>query len=120
MGTFPFDLKTYILFSRWRQSGQSWCGCGGYCITKIRITEIVFKVSHMNVNHHYHLHPYYHDFWCFDIIYLMLHHLYLQSHLNHCFTRFVQKYQSVVVRRQWCLSVSYECESSLSFTSLLP
>ena len=34
MGTCTFKLKTYILFFRWVQCGQFWCGCGGYCITK--------------------------------------------------------------------------------------
>ena len=101
MGNPPFNLKK-ILFP----GGGSIEDRGVVVVNIVSPKEERHRppeVSHMNVNHHYHLHPYYHDFWCFDIIYLMLHHLYLQSHLNHCFTGFVQKYQSVVVRRQWCL-----------------
>ena len=44
MGTFPFNCRTCIFFSRWRQCGISWYGCGGYCIIKRERAEIIFPV----------------------------------------------------------------------------
>ena len=60
------------------------------------------EVYYMTVNHCYICHPYYHDAWYFDLIQIMLHNFYPQSHQKHCCVRFVLNYYNIVLRKQ-CL-----------------